>query len=515
MENEERRVFLDARGLVKTYPGVVALDGANFIVHEGEVLGLVGKNGAGKSTLIKVLAGAVIEDEGTLMINGANATIRNPQQAARLGLAFVHQELADIPNLTVAENIELGLGFPRRLGVLVDKRELRRRAGALLRRLESDIDPSAVVSDLSVVERRLVMIARGLAANARLLVLDEPSASLTDDEIRHLHKVVRSLRDHGVAVVYVSHRLNEILELTDSVVVMRDGRQVFAGSTSTTSRARLIAEIAGDAKDDLGRITHPSPGLHTEELIRTEHLTRRGHVEDVSIVVRRGEVLGIAGMVGSGRTELVRLLFGADHPTSGAILVKGSKISCRTPRDAMRAGIALLPEDRRHEGAVLGFSPSKNISLPSLSRFRRGGPGSPLPFINHGKERRIAKAYVERLDIKVSSVDSPVRHLSGGNQQKVILAKWLEFGAEVFIFDEPTAGIDVSGKNDVYIVMEELAAEGKGVIFISSDFAELVSVCSRVLVMREGRVVGQFQGAQVTEAALVESCYGIEVVEEA
>jgi ABC-type sugar transport system ATPase subunit len=499
--------FLEMRGLVKRYPGVLALDHADLELPPGHVLGLVGKNGAGKSTLIKILAGAVKADEGTIEIDGSEVAIDHPHSATKLGLGFVHQELADVPNLSVAENIELGLGYPKAAGAFVRRRALRRRAREVLDRLGVDIDPSAQLATLSVAQRRLVMIARGMAAQARLLVLDEPSAALTDDEIDHLHGVVRSLRDDRVACIYVSHRLDEILEVTDSVLVMRDGRAVVSSPTADLTRQRLIAEIAGQASADVRDTTAPPVPADADELLRVENLTRTGVVEDASFTLRRGEIVGIAGMVGAGRTELVRMLFGADRPSKGRVFLEGREVNLRSPRHATRAGVVLLPEDRRHEGLVLGFSVRKNVTLPSLQRFRRGGPSALLRMPNAGRERDEARAMAQRLSIKVADPDNPVRYLSGGNQQKVVLAKWLARGAEVFIFDEPTAGIDVNGKADVYAVMADLAAEGKGVIFITSEFSELVGTCHRVLVMREGRIVDELEADEVTDGALVERCY--------
>lgn len=500
--------FLVMKGLVKSYPGVVALNGADFELQHGQVLGLVGKNGAGKSTLIKVLAGAVMADEGAISIDGSPVTINSPQQSSHLGLAFVHQELADIPNLTVAENIELGIGFPKRLGFVVNRRALRRKAQDVLDRLSVEVDPSALVSTLSVAQRRMVMIARGLSAQARVLALDEPSASLSETEITHLYEIIRTLKREGVAIIYVSHRLDEILNVTDSVLVMRDGRNVYAAPTETLTKTKLITEIAGDSRDALERLRKAVAPSDAKELLRTEQLSRDGVVENVDMTLQSGEVLGIAGMVGSGRTELARLLFGADRPTSGRMFVEGREVDLHSPRAAMRAGIALLPEDRRHEGSILDFPVFKNVTLTNLPRYRRGGANSFLPFPSAKAERAAAAVFVERLDIKVPSVDHPVRNLSGGNQQKVVLAKWLGLDASIFIFDEPTAGIDVSGKGDVYNVMEDLAMDGKGVIFISSEFSEIVGVCSRVLIMREGRIVGVLEGDAITEAALIERCYG-------
>jgi len=495
--------FLVAEGLVKDYPGVVALDHASGTLRAGVILGLVGKNGAGKSTLIKILAGAVRPDAGRILFDGEEVELHGPRDATRLGVAVVHQELADVPNLTAAENVELGLGYPKRLGVFVDQRALRARTREALDTLGARIPSGAPVGTLSVAQRRLVMIARGLVSKARLLILDEPTASLTDAEIEHLHEVTRTLRDSGVSVIYVTHRLDEVFQVTDRVGVMRDGKVVHAGRTEDITRSELIEHITGaaDAAPEQRRRRVESRS-DAEELLRVAGLTSPGVVEDASFVLRRGELLGIAGLVGAGRTELARLIYGADRG-GGRIAVHGRERQVRSPRDALAAGIVLLPEDRRQQGNVLDFSVRKNITLPQLSRFRQGG----LPMPHRGRETAHAKSVIERLDIKVGHPEHPVRYLSGGNQQKVVLAKWLDSGADIFIFDEPTHGVDVSGKEDTYRLMEELAMAGKGVIFISSEFTELVGACNRVLVMREGRIVDELEGDAITDQALVARCY--------
>lgn len=496
---------IEARGLVKQYPGVRALDGANLTVEGGTIHGLLGKNGAGKSTIIKVLAGAVHPDRGEILVNGEPTSIPTPHAAADLGFAFAHQELMDVPNLSVAENVLLGLGYPTVAGSLVRTRAMRKRAAEALDRLEADIDPAAPLASLGVAERRLVVIAHGLAADARLIVLDEPTASLTDSEIEHLDKVLRGLRADGVAIIYVSHRLDEIFNLTDEVTVFRDGRTVFEGETAKIGRSELIARITGESvasavEERTPHVTSPD----APELMRVEGMSLPGVVEDVSFSLREGEMLGIAGLVGSGRTELMRLIFGADRPAAGEVWLRGEKQRIRSPRDGIEAGIVLLPEDRKGHGGVFNFSVRKNITLPSMSKFRLT---KPLPVPSGRKERTTARELVKRLEIKVPDVEHAARYLSGGNQQKMVLAKWLDSGADVFIFDEPTQGIDVGGKEDVYRLMTALAEAGKGVIFISSEFTELVGTCGRVLVMREGRMVTECEGALINEESLVGACY--------
>lgn len=499
------------RGIVKRYGGVLAADHVDLDLWPGQVVGLVGKNGAGKSTMIKILAAAVRPDAGQVLIGGKPAALHSPSAATRLGLAFVHQELTLVPAMSVAENITIGPGSTPRWGPFVKRGAARRSAVAALGRLGVDLDPGTRVEQLSVARQRMVMIARGVRQQARLLVLDEPSASLSDEEISHLHAVVRSLRADGLAVLYVSHRVEEILALTDRVVVMRDGRVVDDRPAGKFDQATLVRSISGSGD---GAAAGPAGGRAAvgpatdgnlgQGLLRAERLSAPSGVSDVTFEVRAGEILGIAGLVGSGRTELVRLLYGAEQPSSGRVLVGGRQVRVSSPRVALREGIVLLPEDRRGQGNILGHSITGNITLPNLRRHRRldwlPSPAAP-------RERRSAAQMVEQLQIATSDLSQPVDTLSGGNQQKVVLAKWLLHGASVFIFDEPTAGIDVVAKAEIYALVVKLAAAGKGIIVISSEFAELVEVCHRVVILREGRLVGELAGDSINEHAILEHCY--------
>jgi ABC-type sugar transport system ATPase subunit len=503
---------LEVRHLRRSYPGVLAVDDVSMSVASGEILGLVGPNGAGKSTVIKMLAGAVRPEQGEILIGGEAVEFAGPLDATRRGLSFVHQELTDVPNLTVAENVLLGLKYPRWGGPLVNQRAMYRRARKIMNEsLQVDIDPAAQMTSLSVAQRRLVMIARGLATEAKVLVLDEPTASLTNDEIVHLHTVIRRVATAGTAVIYVSHRLDEIFSLTSRVVVMRGGRKVADVPISSLNHGQLIDHITGQAAETREAISEEA-GAGTakhhapvgEELLRVSGLTRAGAVEDASFVLHRGEILGIAGLVGAGRTELARLIYGADHSAGGEIVFKGKPLRVHSPRDALEAGIVLLPEERRTQGIIADYTIRENVTLPLLSRFRMMR-GVPIPRVRG--ERARTRELIEQLSIKAPSEEWPVRLLSGGNQQKVVLAKWMAHGAEVFIFDEPTHGIDVGGKLDVYALMSRLAHAGNGVIFISSEFEELAEVCRRVLVMREGHLVGELIDEQVTIANLISECY--------
>lgn len=502
-------VFLEVQGLVKDYPGVRAADGVSLGIRPGEVVGLVGKNGAGKSTVIKILAGATAPDEGRILLDGTEIEFHNPHDATLRGLSFVHQELSVVPELSVAENVELGLGYPRRAGVLVDFTRLRRQSRDVLARLGGGIEPDVAIRTLPVAQQRLVMIARALVTQARLVVLDEPTGSLTDEETNHLFAVIRDLSASGVAVVYVSHRLEEILEITDRVVVMRDGAVVDDRATVDFDTRTLIEEITGEDASETAlqrRRTHGVGGPPDAPVVlEAEGVAVPGHIRDASFSVREGEILGVAGLMGAGRTELVRAVFGADHRAAGVIRMRGEEITIRRPADAIAAGMVLLPEDRRNQGLIRDFNVRRNITLGTLRRFRLA-PRLPVP--SSPRERTASLAAVRDLDIKTPSDLTPAAWLSGGNQQKLVLARWLRSGASVLIFDEPTHGIDVGAKEEVYSLMEQLAAEGRAVVFISSEFGELVGVCHRVIAMREGAIVGEAVGDEITEARLLEHCYG-------
>jgi ABC-type sugar transport system ATPase subunit len=499
--------LVSIQGLVKRYPGVVAVNDASFTIPAEQIVGLVGKNGAGKSTVIKILAGAVHPDAGEIRVDGEPVDVHDPHRAQSLGFGFMHQELEQFPLMSVAENVTLGAKMPRRAGAFVNWSNMHEQARAVLEDLDPSINPRELIDHLSIAQKRVVMIARALLARARLLVLDEPTTSLTDEEIKHLHSVCRRVRERGGTVLYVSHRLDEILSLTDSVIVMRDGGVVMTAPTAETDRSSLIAAITGSGSGQTSADRRRTRGIQGRpngpEILRVSELESDA-VSKISFDLRGGEVLGIGGLVGAGRTELVRLIYGADHRASGEVFVDGQLVDTGSPPKSLAAGIVLLPEDRRNQGMVLDFSVRENVTLPSLAKFCRAR--TPIP--HRARERAAAQKMIERLSIATSGVEQPVRHLSGGNQQKVVLAKWLERGARVFIFDEPTAGIDVEAKEEIYRLIEELASEGKGVIFVSSEFSEMVAVCHRVIVMQEGRLVGEMEGDAVTERNIIELCYG-------
>jgi ABC-type sugar transport system ATPase subunit len=476
--------LLVMEGVSKSYPGVRALEGVSLELHAGEVLALVGENGAGKSTLIRVLAGATLPDSGLIRINGCLAAIRSPIDARRAGVAVMYQELNLVGALTAAENIFLGredapFGWMRRA-------EERRRAKDLLDRLGVEVSGTARCRDLTVAQQQAVEVARALAADARILVMDEPSATLTPQEVSRLFAVIGDLKRQGLGVVYVSHRLDEIDEIADRVMVLRDGRHIDTHRAGAVSRERLIELMVGRRLDQEFPKRRAALG---EVRLQVKGLSRGDKVRDVSLVVRRGEVVGLTGLVGSGRTELARLIFGADAPDAGSVFLDGKELALRSPRDAIGAGVALLTEDRKTQGLILGHSIRENFALPNLPSWSRFG------FVQAGKEKEAFTRLVERLRIRFADPEQPVRDLSGGNQQKVVLAKWLQRNCEVVIFDEPTRGIDVGGKYEIYQLMNDLAARGKAVLMISSELPEVLGMSDRILVMHEGRLTGEIADA--------------------
>jgi ABC-type sugar transport system ATPase subunit len=496
---------IEAEGLTKQYPGVLAVSNATLRVVPGEVVGLVGKNGAGKSTLIKILAGLVGPDSGTIAVAGRSVRYSTAAQAQRLGLSFVHQELLDVPGLTIAENVFLGLGYPKRPVLGVDTRALVRRARPHLERVGLNVDPAAQAGSLRLAQRRLVTVARALAFQSSLIVFDEPTAALTDGEVAHLHEVIRDLRRQGMGIIYVSHRLDEIQALTDRVVVMRDGQVITDRPTGSLSRGELIAEITGSQVAAAASAAPVPPDPAAPPLLEVTDLAARADGPGADLAVRPGEVLGIAGLVGSGRSGLLRLIYGAEQPARGTIRWEGNPVQVRSPRAALELGLAYLPEDRMHDGNVQGFNVRENITLATLRRYRIARW---LPFPVRSAEQRATREVMQQLAVRAPTPEFPVRWLSGGNQQKVVLGRWLLRGARLLLLDEPTQGVDVGAKAEIYEIVRALVADGNAVIFVSSDFSELTLMCSRVLVMREGKIVGLLSGKEITESAMVAACYG-------
>jgi len=487
--------FLELRGVSKRFPGVIALNDVTLEVRAGEVHALLGENGAGKSTLIKTIAGVYRPDAGDIRVDGRMASIRNPHDAQALGISTIFQEFTLAPDMTVAENIFLGRE-PLRFAPLaiVDRRALIRHTRDVLASLDLQIDPGAKVKHLGVAQQQMVEIAKALSLDARLIIMDEPTATLTAHEIQRLFDAIDRLRRRGVAVIYVSHRLDEVKAICDRATILRDGAYIATVPVASTSIDEMIRLMVGrDLKDKFPK-TAVEP---REELLRVEGLTRKGVLHDVTFSVRRGEIVGMAGLVGSRRTETARAIFGADPIDGGRILLRGQPVKVRTPADAIASGIALIPEDRKRQGIFALLSVRENVVLSGLERFSRRG------LLSLRREKQRAQEFIASLRVATPHLEKRVLDLSGGNQQKVVIAKWLNTDAEVFLFDEPTRGIDVGGKIEVYRLMGELLARGAAIVMISSELPEILGLSDRILVMREGRICGEFTRAEATEEKIL------------
>lgn len=474
--------LLSMRGIDKRFPGVHALRGVDLSLARGEVLALLGENGAGKSTLIKILAGAHHPDAGSIEIDGVDVRMRTPQQAQRAGIAVIHQELNLIPALTATDNIFLGQEESR-AGFLSHTGE-RRIAAELLERLGLSVALDVPCRMLTVAQQQIVEIAKAMLHDAKIIVMDEPTASLTPIETQQLFRLIGQLKARGLGIIYISHRLEEIFQIADRISVLRDGANVGECPRTEIDRGGLIEMMVGRKLTE----EYPARNVQIGEVrLEAKGLSRGRAVQDVSLSVRRGEVLAMTGLVGAGRTETARLIFGADKRDSGYIFLDGVQLTVRQPRDAIAHGIALLPEDRKTQGLVLMHGLRDNFGLPNMSWLSR------LGFVQRGLEKERFGQYVERLRIRTPSQMQAARNLSGGNQQKVVLAKWLARNCEVLIFDEPTRGIDVGARYEIYQLINQLAADGKSVIMISSDLPEVLGMADRILVMHEGRVTGEIR----------------------
>jgi ABC-type sugar transport system ATPase subunit len=491
--------LIEFRSISKRFPGVRALDGVSFSVERGSCHALIGENGAGKSTLGRILAGIYAPDSGEILLEGLAVRLDSPIQARAHGIAMVHQELAFCPNLSVAENLSLG-SPPARLG-WVDRRALRERARAMLSEMETDIDPDALVGTLSTGREQVVQIAAAVGTGARVLVMDEPTSSLSAGETRELYRLVSRLKERGITLIYVSHRMEELFDLCDTVTVLRDGRHVATEAIASTDPHRVITQMIGrELESSEAAHLKRSPG---PERLRVENLSSPGRFEDISFAIRSGEIVGMAGLVGAGRSEVAKAVFGLDPRAAGRVCVDGRDIPVGSVSRALAAGLGLLPEDRKREGLVLTMNCRENISLASLPSVARGG------WVDRGLENELASRYGNRLHVKAPSLESPVAGLSGGNQQKVALAKWLARSCEVLLIDEPTRGVDVGAKAEIHRLLDELACEGKALLVVSSELPELLALCSRILVMRAGRIVAEVPRSGFSEAALMRAMAGV------
>jgi ABC-type sugar transport system ATPase subunit len=472
--------LLEMRGISKFFPGVRALDNVDLTLYPGEVLALLGENGAGKSTLIKILGGAHAPDAGEIYIDGNQLRIDSPQMAQQAGIGIIYQEFNLVPALTARENIFLGQH--RNLLSWLNATRERQEAIQLFKRIGIEVNPEMLCRDLTVAQQQIVEIAKALSLNARIVVMDEPTATLTPHEVAGLARVIQELKAQGIGIIYISHRLEEVEQLADRMTVLRDGKLVGTRPMNEVSRDQMIEMMVGRSLDNEFPRVESMPG---EECLVVRGLTRLPVVKDVSFSVRKGEILGIAGLVGAGRTEMVRMIFGADQKDHGEIWLNGEKVNINNPRQAIRQGVCLLTEDRKSQGLVLGLTVQENFGLPNLGGFSR------LGFIHASQEGQAFRGYVEQLKIKTTGGGQRTDTLSGGNQQKVVLAKWLQLNAQLVIFDEPTRGIDVGTKYEIYLLMNELAAQGKAILMISSELPEVLGMSDRILVMHEGKVAGE------------------------
>jgi len=490
---------LEMRNISKQYPGVRALDDVSLSVEVGEIHALLGENGAGKSTMMKILAGAQSKDSGEILLNGAPVQIDSPQKAMSLGISIIYQEFNLVPYLSAGENIYLGREPRAAIPGFVDFKKLYADAQAVLDKLGVKIDARAPVNTLSVAGQQMVEIAKATSKKSKIIVMDEPSATLTDHELRALFRLMLQLKSEGVSIVYISHRLEEIVEVCDRATIMRDGHHVATKDVKDLTREEIIRLMVGrELKDAIPKV----PAEQGDIALEVKHLTRKGVLNDISFTVRKGEVLGIAGLVGAGRTETARVIFGADPMDSGSIEVFGKPVRIRSPQDAIKHGIGLVTEDRKQQGLVLGMVVRENTTLANLDFL------SSLGFIRRGEERQVAEKYKTDLAIKTPTIEQTVHNLSGGNQQKVVLAKWLFTGSKILIFDEPTRGIDVGAKSEIYKLMNELAKNGVAIIMISSELPEVLGMSDRILVMHEGRLTGELSRAEATQEKIMHLATG-------
>ena len=487
-------VILEMKGIDKSFPGVHALDHVDLEIRKGEVLALMGENGAGKSTLMKVLTGIYTKDSGTITYEGKEVEFHSAREAQDNGVIIVHQELNMLGHLTVAQNIFIGREFKK--GIKIDDKKMNEEAQKLFDRMNVDIDPRETMSKLTVGKQQMCEIAKAISHDAKIIIFDEPSAALTEAEIEQLFKIIRDLKSQGMGIVYISHRMDEIKVITDRVTVMRDGTYVGTLITKESTKDDIINMM-------VGRVIYEDPKTESQVapdapvVLKVEHLNAGRMVKDVSFELHKGEILGFSGLMGAGRTETARALFGADPKDSGDIYVNGQKVEIKTPQDAVKCGIGYLSEDRKRFGIVVDKTVAENSTMATMENFMKG------IFIDKKKEKDVAQEYVEALKTKTPSVDQLVVNLSGGNQQKVVIAKWLVRNCDILIFDEPTRGIDVGAKSEIYHLMNELVAEGKSIIMISSEMTEILRMSDRIVVMCEGRKTGELGIEEATQERIM------------
>lgn len=490
----DNNYILTLKNITKEFPGVKALDDVTINIERGTIHGLVGENGAGKSTLIKILAGIYQPNKGEIILDGKPCRFNSPIEARRAGISVVHQEIKLAEPLSVAENMFLG-NVQLKNG-LVDWKGMRRRAREIVEDLGMDIDINAQVSSLTVAKKQIVEIMHAINNNSRILIMDEPSAVLTDRELEVMFRIVKQLRDEGITIIYISHRLDEIFGLCSNVSVLRDGRHIDTIPVASIDRQGLINMMVGR---EMGQEYPKEVGNVGGTILEVKNLSR-GILQDISFEVKSGEVFGISGLVGAGRTELARAILGIDKPESGEVYVRGKKVHYRTFADAIREGLGLIPEDRKLQGLVQIMSVKRNTTLVNMKRVLRAG------VISSSLEEKLSKEYADKLHVVTPSMETEVQYLSGGNQQKVVIAKWLFQNSEILFLDEPTRGIDVGAKVEIYRLINRMAKEGKTIIMISSEMPELLGLCDRIMVMHEGHKMGELNAAEATQEKIMALC---------
>lgn len=484
---------LQMKGITKRFPGVLALNNVDFNLRKGEVHALIGENGAGKSTLIKILSGAHQMDRGEIIINNQKVSIQNPRHAQELGISVIYQEFNLIPYLSVYENIFLGREHMKHK-YFIDNKEIKRKTKELLEELEIKIDLDCLVADLSVAQQQMIEVAKALSMNANIIVMDEPTSALGNREIEQLFKTIKKLKNRGISVIYISHRLEELWEIADRVTVLRDGHHVATSDLKAMTKDELIKLMVG--RDLTEQFPKRDVALGAE-ILRVEGLSKRGVLDQISFNLRRGEVVGFAGLVGSGRTELMRCLFGAERFEQGKIYIEENEVEIKSPQDAIKQGIGFITEDRKRQGLMLIRPVKENMTITDLNQFIK------RLFIDRRQEEATAESLVEKLRIKTPSLEQEVRYLSGGNQQKIVIAKWLLKNAKILIFDEPTRGIDVGAKKEVYNLINMLVKNGAGVIMVSSELPEIIGMSDRIYIMSHGRITGELTAQEASQEKIL------------
>ncbi len=494
-------LLLKMENIRKTFPGVVALDNVNMDLYRGEVHAICGENGAGKSTLMKILSGIYQPDSGALYLKGQKTSIHGTQSAQQLGICIIHQELNLAPHLTVAQNMFLGRE-PMIYGKIIDEKKLNRMATEILQSLHLDIKPTTLVKDLSVSKQQMVEICKALSVESQILIMDEPTSALSEAEIDELFKIIHKLKTEGVGIFYISHRLEELKHIVDRISVLRDGCYIGTWEYGQLSLDEIIAKMVGRTLSD--KFPHRDSTIG-EIVFEVRNISRKGIIKNISFQLHKGEVLGIAGLMGAGRTELARAIFGADQKDEGQVFLEGKEIAISSPLEAIKAGVAYLSEDRKRDGLALNLAVDKNITLANIFSI-----SNLCGVISRHKEESFAEKFVKDLHIKTPSLDQRVNNLSGGNQQKIVIAKWLCRNSQVVIFDEPTRGIDVGAKFEVYELMNQLVKQGVGVIMISSELQEIIGMSDRIIVLHEGRITGELTKTEVTQERILNLATGLE-----